>query len=207
MASVKSRPYRTRIRRGEAPARICAAARELFVANGYAATSIDDIAAAAGVARPTIFTAVGPKPAILKAVVDQAVTGDAEPATLADRAWYQEAFDEPNPRRSVELHARNMTWIGQRMGPLLRALESAAAVDADAASLWAEHQQQRRAGLTNFARSLAKKTKLRVDTATAADTMWTLQPAAYLRLVEDAGWTVDRYQRWLTDVLLRLLLD
>lgn len=207
MPPVKSRPYRTQIRRGEAPARICAAARELFVAKGYAATSIDEIAAAARVARPTVFTAVGPKPAILKAVVDQAVTGDDEPVPLLDRPWYREALDEPDPHKSVRLHARNMTWIGQRLGPLLRALESAASVDGDAAALWQHYQRQRRAGLTVFAESLAGKAELRVDVATAADTMWALQPAAYLRLVEDAGWSAEQYQAWLADLLLRLLLD
>jgi hypothetical protein len=34
-----------------------------------------------------------------------------------------------------------------------------------------------------------------------------LTPDAYLRLVRDAGWSVERFQRWLTDVLLRLFLD
>ena len=33
------------------------------------------------------------------------------------------------------------------------------------------------------------------------DTLWTLQPAAYLRLVVDAGWSVDRYEAWLADLL------
>ena len=55
MADVKRRPYRTTIRRGDAPALICTAAYRLFSDKGYVATSIEDIAAEAGVARPTIF--------------------------------------------------------------------------------------------------------------------------------------------------------
>ena len=39
------------------------------------------------------------------------------------------------------------------------------------------------------------------------DTLWTLQPAAYLRLVEDGGWSTDAYQTWLSDLLQRLFLD
>ena len=50
MADVK-RSYRSTIRRGDAPELICAAAYRLFSDKGYLATSIEDIAAEAGVAR------------------------------------------------------------------------------------------------------------------------------------------------------------
>src|SRR5829696_6796802 len=207
VAPVNRRPYRSRIRRGDAPGLICAAARSLFTTKGYAATSIDDIAAAAGVARPTVFTAVGAKPVIITTVVDQGLAGDDAPVTIADRPWFREALDEPDPRRSVQLHARNLCWIAQRITPLLRSLESAAAVDKDAAELWDEHQRQRRAGMARFAAALAAKAPLRVDEDTVTDTLWTLQPTAYLRLVEEAGWSPERFQSWLADLLQRLFLE
>jgi len=72
VGSVKRRPYRSSIRRGDAPALVREAAHRLFTTKGYLATSIEDIAAEAGVARPTVFSAVGPKPVILRTVVDQA---------------------------------------------------------------------------------------------------------------------------------------
>ena len=53
-----------------------AAGYRLFSDKGYLATSIEDIAAEAGVARPTVFTAVGPKATILRLVVDHALAGD-----------------------------------------------------------------------------------------------------------------------------------
>ena len=133
MADVKRRPYRTTIRRGDAPALICAAAYRLFSDKGYLATSIEDIAAEAGVARPTIFTAVGPKATILRLVVDQALAGDDAPVPIAQRPWWREAIDEPDAVRSIQLHARNMCLINQRAAPVLRALETAASVDAEAA--------------------------------------------------------------------------
>ena len=105
------------IRRGDAPALICAAAYRLFSDKGYLATSIEDIAAEAGVARPTIFTAVGPKATILRLVVDQALAGDDAPVPIAQRPWWREAIDEPDPVRSIELHARNMCLINQRAAP------------------------------------------------------------------------------------------
>jgi hypothetical protein len=44
-------------------------------------------------------------------------------------------------------------------------------------------------------------------TDTMTDTMWMLQPAAYLRLVRDAGRSGGRYHAWLADLLTRLFLE
>lgn len=208
MNPVKKRPYRSTIRRGDAPELICAAAYRLFSTKGYLATSIDDIAAEAGVARPTIFTAVGPKSTVLRQVVDQALAGDDEPVPIAQRPWWREAIDEPDPERSIHLHARNMCLINQRAALVLRALETAASVDADAAEVWDRFQHQRHDGLREIAVALSRKTdRLRYDEDTITDTLWMLTPDAYLRLVADTGWPLERFQDWLTDVLLRLLLD
>jgi len=208
MAAVKRRPYRTTIRRGDAPALICDAAHRLFSDKGYLATSIEDIAAEAGVARPTVFTAVGPKSTILRLVVDQALAGDDAPVPIAQRPWFREAIDEPDPVRAIQLHARNMCLINQRSAPVLRALETAASVDADAREVWERFQRQRRDGFHEVAVALRRKSdRVRYDEATITDTLWMLTPDAYLRLVRDAGWPLERFQDWLTDVLLRLFLD
>jgi AcrR family transcriptional regulator len=208
VGSVKRRAYRSSIRRGDAPALVCEAAYRLFSTKGYLATSIEDIAAEAGVARPTVFSAVGPKPVILRAVVDQALAGDDAPVAIAERPWWREAIEEPDPLRSSQLYARNMCRISGRAGLVLRALETAASVDGDAAEVWARFQHQRRVGLNEFAVTLAHKTKaLRYDENTIADTMWTLAPDAYLRLVHDAGWPVEQFQAWLADLLQRMFLE
>lgn len=208
VGAVKRRQYRSTIRRGDAPALVCAAAHRLFSTKGYLATSIDDIAAGAGVARPTVFTAVGPKPAVLRAVVDQALAGDDAPVPIAERPWWREAIEEPDPVRSIQLYARNMCRISGQAGLVLRALETAAAIDADAAEVWARFQHQRRVGLNEFAVTLAQKTsELRYDEDTITETMCTLAPDAYLRLVHDAGWPVERFEAWLSDLLRRMFLE
>jgi len=208
MATVKRRPYRTTIRRGDAPVLICQAAHTLFSTKGYLATSIEDIAAEAGVARPTIFTAVGSKSTILRLVVDQALAGDDAPVPIAERPWWREAIDEPDAVRSIQLVARNMCLINVRAAPVLRALETAATVDAEAGEVWDRFQRQRHEGLNEVAVALSGKTdRLRYDEDTITDTLWMLSPDAYLRLVRDAGWPLERFQDWLTDALLRLLLD
>jgi hypothetical protein len=101
-----------------------------------------------------------------------------------------------------------MCRISGRAGLVLRALEIAASIDADAAEVWERFQLQRRVGLNEFAVTLAQKTgALRHDEETITDTMWTLAPDAYLRLVHDAGWPVERFQGWLADLLQRMFLE
>ena len=173
---------------------------------GYLATSIDEIAAEAGVARPTVFAAVGPKPMILKAVVDQAMAGDDTPVPLVERPWFIEAVDEPDPVRSLQLHVRNVCWILQRVALLLRALETAAAIDEDAAALSTDLRRQRRTGTAGIAADLAAKTTLRCKEQVLADMLFTVPPDAFYRLVHEEGWSFEAFQAWLTDVLQRVCL-
>lgn len=192
------------------PALVCAAAYRLFSTKGYLATSIEDIAAEAGVARPTVFSAVGPKPVILRAVVD----GPSPVTTRRCRSLSAPggAKRSTNPTRSGPPSCtRGSTCRNSgRAGLVLRALETAASIDADAAEVWARFQHQRRVGLNEFAVSLAQKTSaLRYDEKAITDTMWMwmLAPDAYLRLVHDAGWPVEQFQAWLADLLQRMLLE
>lgn len=200
------RSYRSTIRRGDAPQAILTAAASLFRTKGYLATSIDDIAAEAGVARPTVFAAVGPKPLVLKLVVDQAISGDDAPVVVAERPWSQEAVQAEDPATSLRLHARNIRLICERVADLLWAVESAAAVDADARALWDDLQAQRRTAMYNYAQALERKTELRDDVQTITETMWAMTPALYLRLVRDAGWPPDRFETWLADTFIQLWL-
>ena len=98
-----ARRYVSPLRR-EAAARtrlaVLDAARELFTAQGYMATTVDEIAGRAGVSKPTVFAAAGSKQAILKQLRDIALAGDDEPVPVAQRPWYQEALAEPDPRRA-----------------------------------------------------------------------------------------------------------
>ena len=213
MPPVKRRSYRTSIRRGDAPRLVIAAASRLFATKGYLATSIEDIAAEAGVARPTVFTAVGPKSVILREVLDQAIAGDDAAVPVAERDWWRRTIEEPDAATSIKLLAGTMTRIGARLALIARAVETAAGIDPDAAEVWDRYQRQRRIGLREFAEALTTKQAptnqviMRCDVDTMTDTLWTLQPAAYLRLVADAGWPLERYEAWLADLITRLFLE
>ena len=90
---------------------------------------------------------------------------------------------------------------------MLRALKTAASVDAEAREVWDRFQRQARRPRGGRRRAAPQDGRVRYDDDTITDTLWMLTPDAYLRLVRDAGWPVERFQAWLTDVLLRLILD
>ena len=77
-------------RRAEAAARtrqsILEAARTLFAENGYSATSMAAIAQAAGVALDTVYASAGRKPALVRLLVETAISGtdQAVPAEQRD---------------------------------------------------------------------------------------------------------------------------
>ena len=78
---------------------IVGAAHDLFIAKGYAATTVGDIAAAAGVSAPTIFTAFGTKAGILKRCIDVALAGDPADVAVADRPLSRGCTSPTTPSR------------------------------------------------------------------------------------------------------------
>src|SRR5215468_11217742 len=133
MSTVKRQAPR---RRYESPVReanarrtraaIVAAASELFTARGYAATSLADIAAAAGVARPTVFAAFGSKPALLRQVLDQALAGDDEPIPVAQRPWFRPVWDATTPSAVLDAYAAVCTLINRRAARIFEVVRRAA---------------------------------------------------------------------------------
>src|SRR6201987_6367019 len=75
--------------------RILAAARTLFLRDGYAATTLAAVADAARVGHRTVYVRFGTKAALLKRVVDVAVAGDTRPIDVIGRDWFQTALTAP----------------------------------------------------------------------------------------------------------------
>src|SRR3954451_20182770 len=68
--------------------RILAAASELFVADGYAATTMAAVASRAGVAVQSLYLRFGGKLQVLRAALDAAIVGDTAPVPLLERDWF-----------------------------------------------------------------------------------------------------------------------
>ena len=104
------RPYDSRSRQAQArqnQAAVRAAARHLFLAQGYAATTMASIAAEAGVSVETIYKAFGNKPGVLRALFE-VVVGDDDDESLPSSTARSSSTCGPSPtrRRSCASTAR-----------------------------------------------------------------------------------------------------
>jgi AcrR family transcriptional regulator len=188
---------------------VVTAARELFLAQGYAATTIDAIAEAAHVSRRTVFNAVGGKVALLKLALDWAIVGDDEPVALADRPGVKAIQAERDPRRAVALWVDMVVDIAARVGPIGEVLYAAADGDPEAAELLAKEAQVRMYGARAFVGHLVSLGSLApgVSEQQAADLCWAVNDGhLYSLLVTQRGWTPAALAQWLSDSLAAALL-
>jgi AcrR family transcriptional regulator len=212
MAVKGVRSYDNRLRAqqaGRTRAAVLDAAHRLLVERGYAATSVRDIAEAAGVSFPTVYAAVGNKPAILSALWDIAVAGDDEPVPMAERAQVRAAEADPDPRGTLAVFAHQITAASARTAPLLRVIDEAAGASPEIAALAGKTRAELHAGVTRLARNLHRKGVLRPDltVAKAADILWMLAGGVvHHALVEQREWSSAEAEEWLATSLGRLLL-
>jgi AcrR family transcriptional regulator len=197
---------RTRLAR----AAVIDAARTLFLERGYGATTIDAVSARSDVPPATVYRLFSSKRGILKALLDVSIVGDDEAVPLADRPHVRTLFADPDPKRQLASFAGVTAQVNSRTAPIYRILVSAAASDADAAALLDEQTRQRQEGQGLIARSLARAGALRpkLRERDAADVIHALMsPEVYGLLVIDRGWPSERYERWLTGILIDQLLE
>ena len=109
--------------------RVADAALGLFLERGYMATTIEAIARKAAVAPATVYQAFGTKQAILARILDQTMTGDAQPAALLDRDWVKQASQHPDPRQRLALVIRHTSQVAARTAPIKEVMRDAAAAD------------------------------------------------------------------------------
>ena len=196
---------RTRLARGA----VVDAARDLFLERGYGATTIEAISERSDVPPATVYRLFASKRGILKALLDVSIVGDDEALPLADRPPVRSLFDEPDPREQLAGFAAIAAQVNSRTAAIYRILVSAAAADPDAATLLDELTRQRQQGQGALARSLARAAALRPELRErdAADLVHALlSPEMYALLVVDRGWRPERYERWVTSLLVDQLL-
>jgi AcrR family transcriptional regulator len=215
MSDVNGKPrrrYQSSVREesaGRTRRAIVAAASELFVERGYVATSLAQIAVAAGVARPTVFAAFGSKPALLRQVLDQALAGDDAPVAVADRPWFRPVWDATTPGAVLDAYAEVCVLIARRAARLFETVRRAADGAPEVAELWNTLQSNRRAGAAMVIRRIQALGDVApgLDADTATDTLWIFNdPALYAALALQRGWPEPAFRRWLADSMRSALL-
>ena len=195
------RAYRSPVREEKARRTrqaVLAAARAVFVRDGYARATMRAVSAEAGVSVQTVELHFGTKRALLKAVVDVALAGDDAPVPVADRDWVRRAQAASTFEDTLAITAGGVREINERLSDVVAVMRQAA--DDEITALAAVFDEQRRFGAQGIVAGLSAHRPLRMDPDTAVDTVWLLMdPVVYRRLTLDRGWSPRRYEDWFVD--------
>lgn len=186
---------------------VIAAARELFLARGYVRTSLNAVAAQAGVAVQTIYNSVGNKAAVLAAVLDEATAGPGAPRSAGEFMQERAGASGGGLQGLSTLLADWIADVNERSTEIQTLIQQTAAVYPEVAALDRERGERRRAGFVKAA-SVARTRGGLVGTSDeeAAAAIWSLgHPLVFRSLVVDGDWTADAYRGWLAQSLRRVL--
>ena len=202
-----TRAYRSPRREAEAAAtraRIVDAAGELFVRDGYVATSMKAIAAA-GVSAPTVHLN-GPKHALLIAAFERAFAGDEGRHSLTERPALQAIIAEPDTDAALAAYAAFLADANARAAGLMRAMALAADADPGAREAVIDLEHRRRRDMMLGAGFLVQRGLVPPDQQERAAHLLGLYtgPDAYLHLVDQGGWTREQYEEWLRGAIRSL---
>jgi AcrR family transcriptional regulator len=211
MAEVKRvRTYSSAVRTEQAARtrrRILEAASELCLARGYGRTTMQDIAARAGVARDTVHAVFGPKARVLTALIDLRLVPDQSVDNISERPDLQAMKQERDQRRQIELFADAITRISTDLRPVYEILRTACAVEPEMATVFEEMDRARLRNMHTYAKWIAARGRLRVSTRRAAEVLWTLaSPDVGRMLCDELGWTQPQHARWLAETVTHALL-
>lgn len=208
---VKTRSYRSPQRREQAAATrlsVLAAARDLLRDQGYAGTTVADVARRAGVSIDTVYVSVGRKPELVLAVIDMVLGGTDEPVPATERDYVRAIRDEPSARGKIEIYAAAVARLVPRTATLQEALRKAGDTDADCAATWRRLVNRRATNMRLFAADLRSTGELRDDMTDeeVADLVWSTNAAEFWLLLDERGWTPQRYEAMLVNMWSRTLL-
>jgi AcrR family transcriptional regulator len=187
---------------------VLAAARKRFLAQGYAATTIAEIALDAGVSVETVYKAFTNKAGLLKALFDVSVAGDDAATPMVERDVIQEVINASEATRKIHIYARHLASTMPLSAPVQLLARDGAASSPDAAQVWKKIRQETLTAMKMFAADLAETGQLKVTVTQARDVLWTYHaPELYELLVLQRGWSPSRYGKFIARALVDALIS
>jgi hypothetical protein len=147
------------------------------------------------------------KSGLVRAIYDRGLTG-REPVPAFQRADAMRER-ETDPKTIMRNWAVLTTEVSSAVSPIVRLVRSAAATDPDLTVLLHAANDTRDERARHHARFLKQRGYLRegVTLAQATDILWTCtSDELYDLLVQQRGWSLPRYTRFLSDFMIAALL-
>ena len=177
------------------------AGSELFRETGWTGTTLAAIAERAGVSVETVYKGFGSKKGLLRAAIDVAVVGDAEPIPFVERPEFR-AYGEGPLEQRIAMTATVTAARHARGAALWLALIEAARSDEEVDGWRLEIEQRRH---LDVRRSIAAVLEEEPDDQLVT-TLWILYSAeTYLKLTSDEGFDRAQYEAFLVEAATRLV--
>lgn len=179
--------------------RIAEAARALFAHGGYGSTSIESIAAAAGVAVRTVYSAFGTKRELLSLICERWLEQAGAKELVA------EVLAEPDPVRRLRAAAH---WLGTLYAAgfdVVTIFEAATDESPETRALLRGKLAGRNQAMDAMIASLDGHLRVSVGEAQAVYRALAA-PGVYRELVAESGWTAEKFEAWVGDALTRHLI-
>ncbi len=185
--------------------RILDAARRVLVTGTYSSVTMDDIAKEAGVAYQTVYAIFGTKLRLAQAIMEAGFPHVSEALKL---------FDQLRQSADLEVWIRTGAHVNRLIlepcADLLLFMRESG--DPDLLAHYREREEERFIGMTQFGMpaTLESSRQLRagISPSEAMAVIWSLSgPDLYTQLVFQRGWTPSRYEEWLGDAEINMLLQ
>lgn len=181
--------------------RIAQAARELFFREGYAATTLQEVARQAGVAVQTVYAVYGSKVGILRELRDAAVN-----QPHADAAFAQ-AMRGGTLEESLDHFGNSIRLRWEFSGDIVKILSDARMADATIREEVEVALRKRRSGVKKFAANLSERFNLMMEPKRATAILLALTlPELHAEFIDIHGWTENEYEMWLAASMRRELI-
>lgn len=181
---------------------IARAARNLFVTQGWAATTVREVAREAGVSVPTVYSAYGNKAGLTLALADAADLA-AETSRYLDDL---ESDDDPRPQLGVMAGYDRRLY--ERAGDVILLAREAGRTEPELATTYREGRRRADdARQQVFSGWPAGTLRAGLDVPAALDVYAALCTIdVYVTLTVERGWTPDQVEAWWAKALPRELL-
>lgn len=188
--------------------RILQAARKKFREQGYGATTLADIARAAGVAEPTVRAVFKTKPNLVEHLLRLVVRGSDDELQLQQREAFQRMLASRDADTLLDRLSGLSEAVHRRSWDVMEIVRGAASSDPAIAELHEQRRRARHANQRTVANRLQRLGALPHGTSvdTAADLLWLYtSPEIYRMLVIDRGWSGKRYRQWFRSAVASIL--
>lgn len=207
MKAEKKRAYYSENRDAQAAqtrSQILKAAKKLFQTEGFDRVTINKLAEVAEVATPTIYAIFKSKRGVLQSLIDDALPPEQFEALVDD------SMQEKSPKKRLSLTAKLARQIYDAERGLMDVLREASVVAPEFKELEQEREKRRYERQGEYVKEMMKEKSLikGLTLQKARDILWTLTGRDMYRMfIVERGWTSDEYEKWLTQLLIKSLLD